>query len=128
MSGTDGMQQGATQERRLERAVSRMLSLGVWSSGALIVAGFILYAMQPSRWAAPETMLRGIRDWPSLLRNPLDPFLYLYTGLILLMLTPVARIVVTGAGFARVRDWRFAAISLAVFAVIALSIILSITD
>jgi uncharacterized membrane protein len=116
-----------TQERALERAVSRMLAGGVLASGALIVAGFLLYAMQPARWSAPEPMLRGAWALPALVRDPLDPFLYLYTGLVLLMLTPVARVLVTAAGFARARDWRFTIISLAVFIVIVLSIVLSIT-
>jgi uncharacterized membrane protein len=117
-----------TQERALERAVSRMLAGGVLASGTLIVLGFLLYALQPARWSAPEPMLHGAWALPSLIHDPLDPYLYLYAGLVLLMLTPVARVLVTASGFARVHDWRFTAVSLVVFTIIVLSIVLSVSN
>jgi uncharacterized membrane protein len=43
----------------------------------------------------------------------------LHLGLVLLILTPVARVVAVTAGFALARDWTFAALALTVLAVLA---------
>jgi uncharacterized membrane protein len=45
--------------------------------------------------------------------------LLLRSGILLLMFTPVAREVVVTVGFFHVRDWRFAAVSTLVLAVLA---------
>ena len=43
----------------------------------------------------------------------------LHAGLVLLILTPVARVLAVTASFAYTRDWLFAAVSFAVLAVLA---------
>jgi uncharacterized membrane protein len=43
----------------------------------------------------------------------------LHLGLVLLILTPVTRVLAVTAGFALARDWAFAALALAVLAVLA---------
>lgn len=45
----------------------------------------------------------------------------LRTGVVLLILTPVARVLAVAVGFLYVRDWAFAALSLAVLGVLASS-------
>lgn len=77
---------------RLDRAIEAILMTGLGTSAALLLAGLV----QPS-----VSTLRA--------------------GIVLLILTPVARVVAVTAGLLLARDWTFALLSLAVLAVIASS-------
>jgi uncharacterized membrane protein len=77
----------------LDRVVEVVLTTGVLASGGLLLAGLALG------------------------RTPL-----LHWGIVLLMLTPVARVVVVTLGLALERDWLFTLISLWILAVLASSI------
>ena len=62
---------------------------------------------------------------------PLDellasPQFYLYSGILLLMATPIVRVLFTIYGFAKEKDWRYTIISSIVLAVIFISIAFSI--
>jgi uncharacterized membrane protein len=77
----------------LDRVVEAVLTTGVLASGGLMLAGLALG------------------------RTPL-----LHWGILLLMLTPVARVVVVTFGLALERDWLFTLISLWILTVLASSI------
>jgi uncharacterized membrane protein len=81
---------------RLERVVEVALTLGVATSGLLLLAGLSL---------AREAILRA--------------------GIVLLMLTPVARVAIMTFGLFRQGDRRFGFVSLAVLAVLVAGIVLS---
>ncbi len=74
----------------LDRAIELVLSVGVIASGACLVAGLVLGSSPMLRW-----------------------------GILLLLATPVARVVVVTLGLFRQRDWLFASISLWIFLVLA---------
>ena len=74
----------------LSRWLERILTAGLVASGVVLAAGLLLGAERA-----------------------------LFAGLLLLILTPVARVVAVALGFAYARDWVFAAISLAILAVLA---------
>jgi uncharacterized membrane protein len=74
----------------LENAIEIALTAGLGLSTVLLVAGLLLGATWPLRW-----------------------------GIILLMLTPVARVTVVTVGLAIERDWTFTLVSLFVLAVLA---------
>jgi uncharacterized membrane protein len=76
----------------LNRVIEAVLTAGVLVSGALMLAGLALE------------------------RTPL-----LQWGIVVLMLTPVARVVVVTLGLALERDWAFALISLWILGVLASS-------
>jgi len=80
----------------LERAVEMALSAGVATSGLLLLLGLVL---------AHEGVLRS--------------------GILILMLTPVVRVVVLTLGLFRDGDRRFGFVSLAVLAVLVAGIVLS---
>ena len=80
----------------LERAIEAALTLGVAASALLLLAGLVL----PAPWA-------------------------LRAGVLLLMCTPVARVVVLTAGLFYEGDRRFGLVSLVVLAILASSILLS---
>jgi len=79
--------------RELERAIEVALTGGVALSGMLLVAGLALGAPGPLWW-----------------------------GVLLLILTPVVRVVVVTIGLILDHDWLFAAVSLFVLAVLLASV------
>jgi uncharacterized membrane protein len=77
---------------RLDRVVEIVLTLGLAASGLLLLAGL----------AAGRGRL-------------------LWTGILVLLLTPAARVVVVTAGLVQRRDWLFALVSLWILGVLASS-------
>jgi uncharacterized membrane protein len=82
--------------RRLETSVERVLTAGVVASGALLLLGLVL---------GQEPFLRA--------------------GVLLLMLTPVVRVLVLTLGLFREGDRRFGFVSLAVLVVLLAGIVFS---
>jgi uncharacterized membrane protein len=77
----------------LDRVIEAVLTAGVLASGALMLAGLALDQTPLLKW-----------------------------GIVVLMLTPVARVVVVTLGLALERDWAFALISLWILGVLASSL------
>jgi len=77
----------------LEDVIEKALMLGLALSTVLLLVGLILGMPGPLRW-----------------------------GIVLLMLTPVARVAVVTVGLALERDWTFTLVSLFVLAVLAAGI------
>ena len=115
----------------MERLVSRTLRIGVYASSIFMLAGFIASLFHP------ETLSTTV-DHPSLpqllaLLQPdhyfftrlFNPFLLFYLGILLLMLTPVLRIVMAVASFSLERDIRFVIVSVMVLLIILLSVYFS---
>ena len=87
---------------RLERLIAGVLRTGLSISLILLALGLALTLIQ----SAPEAADRLLR-----------------AGLIILMATPIARVVVSAGSYAVDGDWKFVAITLSVLAVLALSVI-----
>jgi uncharacterized membrane protein len=87
---------------RLERLVAGALGAGLSISLILLAFGLALTLIQFAP-AAAEHLLRA--------------------GLIVLMATPMARVVVSAASYAIEGDWKFFFITLSVLAVLAISVI-----
>ena len=110
----------------MEAAVARLLVVGTWLAMGLVLVGVVLMfasgidplahgAIPPFRPAAiPGELLA------------LDPAGFLWTGVCLIVALPIGRVVVSGLGFLAARDLRMAAISLAVLAVVLVSVVSSI--
>jgi uncharacterized membrane protein len=77
----------------LEDVIEKALMLGLALSTGLLLVGLILGLPAPLRW-----------------------------GIVLLMLTPVARVAVVTVGLALERDWTFTLVSLSVLVVLAAGI------
>jgi len=82
--------------RALERAVEVALTAGVAASGLVLVAGLMLGYTAPLWW-----------------------------GVLLLIVTPVVRVVVVTVGLVLDHDWLFAGVSLFVLAVLLSSVYVS---
>jgi len=83
-----------------QRALGRTLGIGVSVATALLAVGLVLSLSVPGHAAD----------------------LVLQAGLIVLMGTPMARVLLTFAEYARERDWFFAGTALAVIVVLATTI------
>jgi uncharacterized membrane protein len=82
---------------RLERQVGRLLEAGVMLAAVCLAAGLALWLV-----------FGGVRPANVLLTG----------GLIVLMLTPLARVMASFIAYVRLRDWFFVATTLAVFVVL----------
>jgi uncharacterized membrane protein len=115
-------------DEQVERIIGSLLRAGVLGSATIVALGGALYLMQhgsePSDYrkfqgVAPELcgvggILRGcIREQGRAL---------IQLGLLLLILTPVARVAFSVAAFALERDWTYVAITLIVLAVLIYSL------
>jgi uncharacterized membrane protein len=88
-----------TDERldRLETTLGRLLRTGVMSAAACLAAGLIVWiAAGPTRLATTT----------------------LTVGLVILMMTPLMRVIVSLVAYARMRDWFFVTTTLLVFAML----------
>ncbi len=113
-------------ERVVERWVGRVLRLGVWGSAGLMIAGLVLAwfstgAIQPPpENPSPGEVLRN------LVAGPLDPATLIFAGLLLLMLTPFARVLTAAVGFAAEKDKPFVAVALVVFSMLLAELVFSL--
>jgi uncharacterized membrane protein len=85
---------------RLERQLGRLLYAGVMSAAVCLTIGLIL-TMTGMSAAISNTILTS--------------------GLVILMLTPLARVVASLVVYARMRDWFFVATTVMVFVVLLLA-------
>jgi len=85
---------------RLEAQLGRLLFTGVMASALCLAAGLVL-------WVAG--------GFPAATNRILT------TGLVILMLTPIARVVASLVVYVRMRDWFFVATTIMVFAVLLMA-------
>jgi uncharacterized membrane protein len=87
---------------RLELILRRLLGIGVLLSSTTLAAGLV------------ATFIAGPSAFATLL---------LWTGVLLLIATPVARVAVSSVGYAVRRDWMFVILTLIVLAELVASIV-----
>jgi uncharacterized membrane protein len=104
-------------------AVSWVLRVGVLTSAAFLIAGLIdaILAPDPATWISPSGLvadLRGVRH--------LHTVSLIHTGLVILLLTPILRVIALAFQFGRERDRAFVLMSLGVLFLLTLSTWLSL--
>ena len=117
---TEALPRTEPQNGRPERmglAVSRVLATGLVLSVALLLTGAIM--VLAGRGPSPSAKT-SLADLPRALAA-LEPGGFLNLGLVVLLATPVARVVALVVSFARRRAWLFCGISFFVLALLALS-------
>jgi uncharacterized membrane protein len=103
----------------MNRVISRILSTGLLVTVALLLAGVLVALIRPD---APLMRETSLTDLPRALRA-LEPGGFFLLGLLVLVATPVARVIALGIGCARRREWLFVGFSGCVTAVLVLSLI-----
>ena len=82
---------------RLEVSLGRLLRAGIVSAAVFMTAGLVLWVANGPQAVATTSIT---------------------TGLIILMITPLARVIASVIVYARMRDWFFVATTVAVFVVL----------
>ncbi len=115
----------------MERVISLLLRIGVIGASALVLAGGILYLVQHGNVVPHYQTFQGE---PSYLRTPsgvlisaarLDSRGIIQLGLLLLVLTPVARVAFSVAAFALQRDRLYVCVTLFVLGVLLYNLLWS---
>ncbi len=102
---------------RLAPVVRRTLQVGLTAAVALMLLGGILaVTKQPAKFPRDSGMFsRAMQGDSSSILN---------LGLLALMLTPVARVLVLAIGWMMNRDWTFSVVAFCVLAMLVLSVLL----
>ncbi len=115
-------------DQRLDRALGHLLRGGVLLAATVVLVGGAAYLAD--RWRQPHDN-RTFHGEPENLRNPvkivgraadLDPRGIIQLGLLLLIATPVARVVFTVFAFGRQRDGTYVVITLIVLTLLLYSL------
>jgi uncharacterized membrane protein len=111
-------------DRRMESIIGRLLRIGVIASAAVVIAGGILYLARYGRSPAEYSVFRGeppfLHGLGGMIKGiaAADGRAVIQLGLILLILTPVARVAFSATAFMLKRDLLYAAVSLFVLSVL----------
>jgi uncharacterized membrane protein len=111
----------SSADLKSDRAIAVVLRYGALVSTLIMAGGIALAVIRGSLGMSSAYPRIHPRDlFPHLLR--LEPVAVIEFGVLLLLFTPIARIVVAVIGFAAERDLKYVLISLGVLAVVLLSI------
>jgi uncharacterized membrane protein len=124
----DGVRAGVTSDKAIEIWLGKLLRSGVILAALVVFAGGVWYLSAAGGTVENYRTFRGepaelthvteiIRDAVSL-----HPLGLIQLGLILLIATPVARVVFSVVGFAMERDWMYVAITLIVLGTLLYSL------
>jgi uncharacterized membrane protein len=115
-------------DRRMEIVMGRLLQIGVLLASAAVLVGGVLYVrahmgrlMDYRTFVGAPGDLRSVSGLLRLLRVG-NPAAIIQVGVLLLIATPIARVVFAVIGFALERDRLYVAVSLIVLAVLAISL------
>jgi uncharacterized membrane protein len=113
----------------LEIVLGRLLRLGVLIAAAIVAAGgvFLLISRggRTPDFALFHDVPSPLRSVPGILREAfgLRPDGIVQTGLLVLIATPVMRVVFSLFGFARQRDWLYVVLTLVVLCALAVGLV-----
>jgi uncharacterized membrane protein len=117
---------GLQRDYQMDRIISVVLRGGVLLSAGLLILGALLYFVRVLWGGAPANP----RSFPHTLGDVFyglghgDPWAILALGLIVLLLTPVARVFISIFAFARERDWLYVGITTLVLLILLVSFLL----
>ena len=118
-------------DHRMEMVMGRLLQVGVLLASVVVLAGGALYlrahvgvVVNYRTFAGEPADLRSVSGLFRLLRTG-DPVALIELGVLLLIATPIARVVFAVVGFALERDRLYVAISMIVLAVLMASLLYS---
>ena len=123
------MTRPAIDDRRIEILLGNLLRFGVMLAASVVVLGAIVYLVHHAAEPADFSVFRGeasaLRSLPAVTRGAmhLHGKSIIQFGLLLLIATPVARVVFSAIGFAIEHDYLYVTLTLIVLAVLLYSLI-----
>ncbi len=110
----------------IELRIGKILRTGVFISSAIIIIGLMMFVLTGHSGYPGKSYPRGLSEIAEGL-VAFKPFAWLMTGLFLLILTPVLRVVASVFAFAKEGDKMYVIITMLVLAVLILAIFLGHT-
>lgn len=116
-------------DRRLETQIGTLLRVGVLTAAAVVTAGGVFYLVQhhaePVHFSTFHEESSDLRTMTGIGRSALHlrSVGLIQIGVLLLIATPVARVVFAVAGFALERDRLYVVVSLIVLAILVFSLL-----
>jgi len=113
------------QDQRMEAAMGHLLRTGVIVCCTIMAAGAVLFLLRGGGATSSYTHFTGeppdLESIAGVLKQTRAGSAkgIIQLGVLLMIATPVLRVVFAVAGFARMKDWKFTAISLVVLALLA---------
>lgn len=122
----------SAQASDTDRWVSFTLRIGVWISSVLMALGLLLASLHSSSGISsnqsptlPE-LVAQLFSKKIFSAGGAQAAILLYTGLVVLMITPYFRVVTTVTAFAAQKDWKFVGVALIVLTLLVLELVLSL--
>jgi uncharacterized membrane protein len=119
----------APAEERVEQMVGNLLRIGVLFAAAVTLLGGIAFMIHHGSLTPDHSVFRGQPEMLSSLSGviagavALEPAAIVQLGIVLLIATPVARVLLTLIAFASQRDWMYVLISAIVLVLLAYSLV-----
>ena len=117
------------REHGLEQAMGRMLQTGVTVAALVVLAAGILYLLQFGGSKADYAHFQGapgaLETVSGIVRGAvrMDAQSLIGLGILLLIATPICRVIFGVVGFARLRDWLYTAVSVLVLVILLYSFV-----
>jgi len=114
--------------RRIEIVLGNLLRIGVIVSASVVLAGGVIYLIRHGVEPVQYHVFRGepsdLRSVAGILRDVFLPMSrgIIQLGFLLLIATPVMRVVISLAGFARQRDWIYVTVTALVLTLLLYSL------
>ena len=119
--------QVAWTDQKTEELVGQLLRFGVTTAAVLVVAGaaifLVRHGLQPANYRVFKGEPTDLREWRGIIQAAMHARGrgIIQLGLLVLLLTPVARVVFAAFAFGMERDWFYVAVSIFVFLVLLYS-------
>jgi uncharacterized membrane protein len=119
----------APAQEHVEQMVGNLLRIGVLVAAAVTIAGGIAFMVHHGSLVPDHSVFRGEPEMLSTLTGviagaiALQPAAIVQLGIVLLIATPVARVLLTLIAFAIQRDWMYVLISAIVLALLTYSLV-----
>jgi uncharacterized membrane protein len=115
-------------DEKLETAIGRMLQAGVLLAAVVVLIGGVMYLLHASGPRPDYSHFRGVAEhlrtpggiWRGMMHGGAESVIQL--GLLVLIATPVVRVILAGAGFLMERDRLYFWVSAIVLAVLCYSL------
>jgi len=116
-------------DQRIEIIIGSLLRAGVMLAAAVVLFGAVLYLMRHGHDTINYTMFNGepgaLKSIPAVLKGvaSFHPRSIIQFGLLLLIATPIARVLFSAIAFAMEKDYLYVVITLIVLAVLLYSLL-----